>query len=124
MGSVSGRSRRPEYETRHYLSYRGRILLAMPRQARLDTPNTLQHVMVRGLDPRSLFRDDTDRADDGARLAALAGRAIVLSCPMAPPRAVRHARRPQSTRTAPRPDRRTDTAPRSLPGTEAQEIPG
>jgi len=38
----------------------------------LDAPDTLHHVMVRGLERRAIFRDDTDRADFGARLAALA----------------------------------------------------
>ena len=44
----------------------------MPRQARLDAPETLHHVMVRGIERRALFRDDPDRADFVARLAALA----------------------------------------------------
>jgi REP element-mobilizing transposase RayT len=44
----------------------------MPRQARLDAPNTLHHVMVRGIERTAIFQDDTDRADFVARLAALA----------------------------------------------------
>ena len=44
----------------------------MPRQPRLDAPDTLHHVMVRGLERRAIFRDDTDRADFVARLAARA----------------------------------------------------
>ncbi len=44
----------------------------MPRQPRLDGPHTLHHVMVRGIERRALFRDDTDRADFLARLAPLA----------------------------------------------------
>ena len=44
----------------------------MRRQPRLDAPDTLHHVMVRGLERRALFRDDTDRADCVARLATLA----------------------------------------------------
>lgn len=44
----------------------------MPRQARLDAPDTLHHVMVRGIERTTLFRDDTDRADFVTRLAALA----------------------------------------------------
>jgi REP-associated tyrosine transposase len=44
----------------------------MPRQPRLDAPEILHHVMVRGLERRVLFRDDTDRADFVARLARLA----------------------------------------------------
>ena len=35
----------------------------MPRQARLDAPGTLHHVMVRGIERTTLFRDDRDRAD-------------------------------------------------------------
>ena len=48
------------------------MLSSMPRQARLDAPETLHHVMVRGIERRALFRDDTDRADFVARLAPLA----------------------------------------------------
>jgi REP-associated tyrosine transposase len=43
----------------------------MPRQARLDAPGVLHHVMVRGIERRALFRDDADRPDFVARLAAL-----------------------------------------------------
>jgi len=46
----------------------------MPRQARLDAPDTLHHVMVRGLERRIIFKDDADRDDFVARLAALAER--------------------------------------------------
>ena len=41
----------------------------MPRQARLDAPGVLHHVMVRGIERRVIFRDDADRADFVARLA-------------------------------------------------------
>jgi hypothetical protein len=34
----------------------------MPRQARLDAPGTLHHVMGRGIERTALFRDDHDRA--------------------------------------------------------------
>ncbi|MBI2000508.1 MAG: transposase [candidate division NC10 bacterium] len=44
----------------------------MPRQARLDAPDTLHHVMVRGIERRTIFRDDRDRADFVARLARVA----------------------------------------------------
>jgi REP element-mobilizing transposase RayT len=44
----------------------------MPRQPRLDAPDTLHHVMVRGLERRAIFKDDTDRADFVTRVAALA----------------------------------------------------
>jgi putative transposase len=42
----------------------------MPRQARLDAPGVLHQVMGRGSERRALFRDDAERADCGARLAA------------------------------------------------------
>lgn len=43
----------------------------MPRHARLDAPGTLHHVMVRGIERTAIFRDDRDRGDFVARLAAL-----------------------------------------------------
>ena len=33
----------------------------MPRQARLDAPGTLHHVMIRGIERADIFRDDKDR---------------------------------------------------------------
>jgi putative transposase len=33
----------------------------MPRSARLDLPDLLQHVIVRGVDRCDIFRDDNDR---------------------------------------------------------------
>ena len=33
----------------------------MPRQARLDAPGALQHVMARGIERRKIFLDDKDR---------------------------------------------------------------
>jgi len=43
----------------------------MPRLARLDALNTLHQVMVRGIGRRVIFRDDSDGADFGARVARL-----------------------------------------------------
>ena len=43
----------------------------MPRQPRLDAPETLHHVMVRGIERTAIFRDDGDRTDFVARLATL-----------------------------------------------------
>jgi putative transposase len=43
----------------------------MPRHARLDAPDTLHHVMVRGIERTLIFRADTDRADFLTRLAHL-----------------------------------------------------
>lgn len=33
----------------------------MPRKARIDAPGALQHVIVRGIERRDIFRDNTDR---------------------------------------------------------------
>jgi len=44
----------------------------MPPQPRLDAPETLHHVMVRGQERRVIFKDDTDRDDFVTRVAALA----------------------------------------------------
>src|SRR5512146_392043 len=44
----------------------------MPRQARLDSPGTLHHVMIRGLERGTIVRDDTDRAEFVTRLGDLA----------------------------------------------------
>jgi putative transposase len=41
----------------------------MPRQARLDAPGVLQHVMARGIERRKIFRDDKERASFLERLS-------------------------------------------------------
>ncbi len=43
----------------------------MPRTARLDLPGLLQHVIVRGIDRKKIFRDDADRAGFCQRLGEL-----------------------------------------------------
>jgi len=45
---------------------------AMPRQARLDRPGTLYHVMVRDIEKRQIVDDGPDRRDFVRRLGALA----------------------------------------------------
>ena len=44
----------------------------MPRQARLDAPGTLHHVMIRGIEGITIFRDDDDRKDFLFRVGNLA----------------------------------------------------
>jgi len=43
----------------------------MPRQARLDAPGVLHHIMIRGIERRKIFKDDKDREDMLDRLAKL-----------------------------------------------------
>ena len=45
----------------------------MPRQARLDAPGVLHHVMARGIERGVVFRDDADREDFVQRLAQAVG---------------------------------------------------
>jgi hypothetical protein len=43
----------------------------MPRSARLDIPNLLQHVIVRGIEKRLIFNDDDDRRNFVKRFSDL-----------------------------------------------------
>ena len=40
----------------------------MPRQARLDAPGVLHHVIVRGIEGCRIFRDEQDREDFVSRI--------------------------------------------------------
>ena len=44
----------------------------MPRQARLDAPGTLHHVMIRGIEGAPIFKDDQDRQDFISRIGKVA----------------------------------------------------
>jgi putative transposase len=44
----------------------------MPRQARLDSPGTLHHVMIRGIEKKRIVLDEQDRKDFVRRLGLLA----------------------------------------------------
>ena len=44
----------------------------MPRQARLDAPGTLHHVIIRGLERGAIVKDNADRAAFVTRLGAMA----------------------------------------------------
>lgn len=46
--------------------------LPIPRQARLDAPGTLHHVMVRGIEKRKIFEDEHDRSAFVSRMGGLA----------------------------------------------------
>ena len=43
----------------------------MPRQARLDRPYVLHHVIVRGIERRDIFVDEADKERFVSRLSAL-----------------------------------------------------
>lgn len=43
----------------------------MPRKARLDTPGTLHHIIVRGIEKRRIVDDDKDRSDFVARMGKI-----------------------------------------------------
>ena len=44
----------------------------MPRGARLDAPGTLHHIMVRGIERRTIVADDDDRENFVTRMGELA----------------------------------------------------
>jgi len=43
----------------------------MPRKARIDAPGALHRIIRRGIERRSIFREDTDRIQFVDRLAKL-----------------------------------------------------
>ena len=43
----------------------------MPRQARLDAPGTLHHVIIRGIEQRRIVDDDEDRRNFVDRMGSL-----------------------------------------------------
>jgi len=51
----------------------------MPRQARIDAPDAVQHIIVRGIERRRIFRDDADRDAFLVRLGAIL-RAAATPC--------------------------------------------
>ena len=44
----------------------------MPRQARLDSPGTLHHVIIRGIEKKDIVADKYDRANMVSRIGELA----------------------------------------------------
>jgi len=43
----------------------------MPRQARIDAPGALHHIICRGIERKKIFQDDTDRNDFVNRLGTV-----------------------------------------------------
>ena len=35
----------------------------MPRKARIDAPGALQHIIIRGIERKAIFKNDADRQD-------------------------------------------------------------
>ena len=50
----------------------------MPRQARLDAPGTLHHVIVRGIEKRKIITDDRDRKNFVSRMGTIASETETL----------------------------------------------
>jgi putative transposase len=44
----------------------------MPRQARLDAPGTLHHVIIRGIEKKKIVSDNKDRQDFVSRMGTIA----------------------------------------------------
>ncbi|MEJ2223299.1 MAG: transposase, partial [Desulfobacterales bacterium] len=40
----------------------------MPRKARIDAPGAVQHIIIRGIERKKIFRNDADRKNFTARL--------------------------------------------------------
>jgi len=52
----------------------------MPRQARIDAPGALHHIICRGIERRSIFKDDDDRVDFVRRLSILLPQTSTRCC--------------------------------------------
>jgi REP element-mobilizing transposase RayT len=52
----------------------------MPRKSRIDAPGALHHIIVRGIEGRTIFRDDQDRHDFLARLGGILEGTGTLCC--------------------------------------------
>ena len=46
----------------------------MPRQARIDAPGALHHIIIRGIERKAIFKEDADRANFVGRLVSNARR--------------------------------------------------
>lgn len=67
----TGRCQIREYGTSPNTPSGASVAFAMPGQPRLDVPETLKHVRVRGLERRAIFRDERDRTEFVTRVAHL-----------------------------------------------------
>ena len=44
---------------------------SMPRKSRIDAPGALHHIIIRGIERKRVFQDDTDRDHFGDRLSGI-----------------------------------------------------
>ena len=43
----------------------------MPRKARIDAPGALHHIIIRGIERKAIFKDDSDRENFFNRLSTI-----------------------------------------------------
>ena len=55
--------------------------LNLPRRARIDATGALHHIVIRGIERKAIFKDDTDREDFFERLSSLLQAKSECSCP-------------------------------------------
>ena len=60
--------------------YKLKYVCCMVRQARLDAPGVLHHVMARGIEQRPIFIDDCDMDEFIRRLSDLAQEGELIAC--------------------------------------------
>ena len=49
------------------------MLTVMHRQSRIDAPGALQHVIIRGIEHKTIFKDDSDRNEFVERMESIFG---------------------------------------------------
>ncbi len=47
------------------------MLTDMPRQSRIDAPEALHHVFIRGIERKAIFKDDADRTEFIERMESI-----------------------------------------------------
>lgn len=52
----------------------------MPRQARIDAPGALHHIIIRGIERKAIFKDDADRHNFLKRLSRIISETETLCC--------------------------------------------
>ena len=47
------------------------MVIAMPRQSRIDAPGALHHVIIRGIERKAVYKDDADRNEFVERMESI-----------------------------------------------------